>query len=360
MQVILSASDLTKISKQFLCIASTYPAKLVRFPDLDPDVPSDAVMIADFLAAPLDHLHHLKALRDRSGFRMIGLVDLQNRRQVMQVRELGCHELVDRNDSSNTLLGKLRGKLGDYAQPQLDGSVCEQVRVAVTHTCASLNEMTAAALNGTPLPVRKLVESARDIAATIESEGIDAWLSAVQQHHSHTFCHTMMVTGHTIRFSKALGLPEPDQIRLGLGALVHDLGKIKIPLSILDKPGRLTDAERKLVNRHPDHGRQILETSGGMPEDACEIAVSHHEFIDGTGYPKGLKGSQISRSVRIVTICDIYSALTEKRAYKDSYSPRQAFSILNEMDGKLDTKLLRSFRDTVFSNDLGQLRRAAV
>lgn len=359
MQVILSASDLSKISKQFRAIASTYPARLIRFPDLKPGLPPNAVMVADFLAAPPEEMLHLKSVHEKSEFPMIGLVDFQNRRQVMQVRELGCHDLIDRNEHLSTILLKLREKIGDYAVPELDGTVSQQVKAALMDACTSMNETAVAILNNAPLPVQKLVNNARDISAAIESDGIDAWLSAVQQHHSHTFCHTMMVTGHTILFCKALGMPVSDQTRLALGALVHDLGKVRIPLSILDKPGKLTDAERKIVNLHPLHSQEILETCGGVPEDACEIAVSHHEFIDGTGYPDGLKGSQIPKSVRMVTICDIYSALTEKRSYKDSFSPRQAFSIMSEMEGKLDASLLRAFRNTVLRTDLGQLRRAA-
>jgi HD-GYP domain-containing protein (c-di-GMP phosphodiesterase class II) len=323
-------------------------------------LPPDTVVIVDFLAARPADMRALKALNETSECRMIALVDLQNRAQVMQVRELGIYHLIDRNLSIGAILAELRDKLGDYGQPALSDDVSEAMKATIRLTCTSLNELGAAALTGSALPAKALLRSAREIFSAIEAEGIGAWISAVQQHHSHTFCHTMMVTGHTLRFSEIVGLPERDRTLMGFGALVHDLGKIKIPLSILDKPGSLTEEERKLVNLHPAFGKQILQSCGDIPKDIYEIAVSHHEFIDGTGYPVGLKDEEISHRVRMVTICDIYSALTEQRAYKDSYSPRQAFAIMAEMGGKLDRQLLRTFRDSVLGNDLGHLRRTAV
>ncbi|GAB4576553.1 MAG: hypothetical protein Tsb0019_00480 [Roseibium sp.] len=360
MQVILSASDLTKITRQLQGIAAAYPSRLIRLSELGPVLPPNTVVIADFLAARPADMRALKLLNETSECRMTGLVDLENRAQVMQVRELGIFHLIDRKQSINAILAELRSRLGDYGQPELDDDVSDAMKATIRATCATMNELTSAALAGSPLPAGLLQRSSREISSAIAAEGVGAWISAVQQHHSHTFCHTMMVTGHTLQFATVLGLTEHERTSLGFGALVHDLGKVRIPLSILDKPGKLTEEERKLVNLHPAFGKQILLSCGEVPKDVYEVAVSHHEFLDRTGYPVGLRGEQISRPVRIVTLCDIYSALTEKRAYKDSYSPRQAFSIMADMGSKLDQDLLRTFRDSLLGNDLGQLRRSAV
>lgn len=360
MQVLLTIADAKKASRIFFGISSTYPARLVEISGLTPQVPDKTLIVVDFLGATPAHVQHLKALRERTRCAMIGFADLKNRQQVMQAREIGCQDLIERNEPLSAVLLKLRKLLGDYSRPRLAGRCSPEMAKTVTSACANYANLLSAALTGAPLPIGKLESSATDIANRISAEGLNAWLSAVELHHSHTFCHTMMVTGHATHFSKVLGLSAEEQSLLGLSALVHDLGKVKIPLSILDKPGKLTAAERTLVNRHPVYSREILQASTSVPDEVYDIAVSHHEFLDGSGYPEGLSGSQISDHVRIITICDIYSALTEKRSYKDSMSPRQAFAIMTDMKGKLDGLLLRTFRDSLLSDELGQLRRAAV
>jgi len=290
---------------------------------------------------------------------MIGFADLKNRQQVMQAQEIGCLQLLERSEPLESMLSKLRPFLGDYACPDLTGQTSKEMAEAVTSACTTFSQLSTAALTGAPLPFAKLETSSKDIANMIEAEGLNAWLSAVELHHSHTFCHTMMVTGHVTHLARLLDLSQEERSLLGLGALVHDLGKVKVPLSILDKPGKLTDAERQLVNKHPVHSREILQDSTDVPAGAYDIAVKHHEFLDGSGYPDGLRAEQISQLVRITTICDIYSALTEKRAYKDGMSPRQAFAIMSGMKGKLDEQLLRIFRESMLNTEFGQLRRTA-
>lgn len=360
MQIVLTITDAKKASRIFFGISSTYPAKLVEISKLTPQLPSKTVIIADLLGATAADVQHMKNLRERTAYPLIGFADLKNRQQVMQARELGCQDVIDRNEHLGAALVKLRKLLGDYARPNVSGHCSPRMAETVTAACSAYAQMSSAALSSAPLPIAKLGTSANHIANTIEAEGVNAWLSAVELHHSHTFCHTLMVTGHATNFAQMLNLSKEEQSLLGLGGLVHDLGKVKIPLSILDKPGKLSDAERQLINKHPVFSREILKDSTEVPADAYNIAVSHHEFLDGSGYPDGLKGNEISELVRITTICDIYSALTEKRAYKDAMSPRQAFAIMMDMKGKLDDQLLKTFRDAVLSTDLGQLKRTAI
>eukprot|EP00903_Cladosiphon_okamuranus_P002540 g2538.t1 len=344
---------------RLITIVDIYSALTEKRSYKDAVPPSRALAIMGEMEGKLDAglLQKFSKLITRSDFGRIR--HLKNRQQVMQARELGCQDVFDRNEHLGSVLLKLRKLIGDYARPQLTGRCSPRLAETVTSACSAYAQMSSAALTSAPLPLAKLGASANHIANTIEAEGLNAWLSAVELHHSHTFCHTLMVTGHATNFAQLLGLSKEEQSLLGLGGLVHDLGKVKIPLSILDKPGKLSDAERQLVNRHPVFSREILKDSTEVPSEAYDIAVSHHEFLDGSGYPDGLKGNEISNLVRITTICDIYSALTEKRAYKDAMSPRQAFAVMLDMGGKLDSRLLKSFRDAVLSTELGQLKRTA-
>ena len=308
-KVFIAAVNCKQAEAQFSSVSAAYPTKFLPLQKLGTTkFESGNLIIVDFEHLTQNSFLFLKNLKFEKGVKTLGIIDNKNRTEVLQAREIGFYNLADRDVHFSVLLVKLREILGDYSKPTLSGNVSERLEKSVLAASAALSQMSMAVLANAPMPVPKLAKSAKNIAQTIETEGIDNWLSAVQSHHSHTYCHTMMVTGHTISFSKQLGLPETRQYLLGLGALVHDLGKIKIPLSILDKPGRLTQDERTLVNKHPHFGREILKSRKEVPKEVVDIAVWHHEMLDGSGYPDGLSGDKIPKSVRMVTITDIYSA----------------------------------------------------
>lgn len=146
-----------------------------------------------------------------------------------------------------------------------------------------------------------------------------------------------------MQFARTLGFSGADQRRLFEVAHFHDVGKIDVPLSILDKPGALTPEERVIMDRHAIAGYDILARH---PDTSGEIAIGardHHEYLDGTGYPHGSAGKGISDIARIITICDIFAALLERRSYKKPKSAHEAYAILNSLDGKLDTTLVKAF-----------------
>ena len=125
--------------------------------------------------------------------------------------------------------------------------------------------------------------------------------------------------------------------------MLHDVGKAKIPLAILNKPGRLTDEELSVMRTHAAAGYELLRQQGQYGADVLEVVLRHHELLDGSGYPDGLAGPQINDLVRLVTICDIYAALIERRPYKPPMPPARAFNILQEMGQKLEGALVHAF-----------------
>jgi HD-GYP domain-containing protein (c-di-GMP phosphodiesterase class II) len=130
--------------------------------------------------------------------------------------------------------------------------------------------------------------------------------------------------------------------------LLHDVGKAFVPLAILDKPDGLTEEERATVRAHPRRGYEALAVQGGFPAEMLDVVLHHHEFLDGTGYPDGLSGNQISDIVRLTTIVDIYAALVEKRAYRLQFTHARAYAMMEEMGDKLDQHLLHAFRPVAF------------
>jgi putative nucleotidyltransferase with HDIG domain len=135
-----------------------------------------------------------------------------------------------------------------------------------------------------------------------------------------------------VQVGEVLGLPAHRLRALAIGGLLHDIGKLQIPDSILKKPGPLDDAEYALVKRHPDWGDQLARELG-MPERVRRLIRHHHERLDGIGYPDGLASRQLDLDVRILTACDVYDALISKRVYRDAWSPAQALRTLKAEEG---------------------------
>jgi HD-GYP domain-containing protein (c-di-GMP phosphodiesterase class II) len=126
------------------------------------------------------------------------------------------------------------------------------------------------------------------------------------------------VTGVTAAFAQHFGFSRSDQQRMLLGAILHDIGKARMPLAILEKPASLTRDEMAVMSKHPEYGLEALKASPAVNREQLDIVIHHHEYLDGSGYPHGLRGSEISDPVRIVTICDVFGALVERRAYPSS------------------------------------------
>ncbi|WP_417691013.1 HD-GYP domain-containing protein [Roseibium sp.] len=284
------------------------------------------------------------------------LINVFKRQEVVQMKALGIPTFWDRGTSEETIIADIKKQFGSYGMPQLEPSVPEATAKAIEDVCQVYERLSIAYALGKPLPLKAAGNAIESVIGAINMDGLAAWLDAVEGHHSQTICHSLSVMGLVVQFSKMLALTDVERLLLGLGALYHDLGKLKIPLAVLDKPGALTPDERALINMHPKYGEEILEQHPEVPPVVRAMTLNHHEFLDGTGYPNGLSGDAISRPVRLLTICDIFSALSEKRSYKEPMSPRQAFGILWEMGDKLDRSLLSAFKDLILSVDVGAVK----
>jgi putative nucleotidyltransferase with HDIG domain len=195
---------------------------------------------------------------------------------------------------------------------------------------------------GKSLEPSLIATGAAYIENALRETDVRAWLEVVWQFDDVTHQHCLLVAGLAAGFAQYLGMSRCDCERLTQAALLHDVGKSRIPLVILNKPGRLDEAERAVVQEHPAIGYELLQ-GYGYPPDLLAVVRSHHEFLDGSGYPDKLHGRAIPDLVRLVTICDIYGALIERRSYKRPMAPGEAFAALAGMDGKLDRDLVRAF-----------------
>jgi len=204
-------------------------------------------------------------------------------------------------------------------------------------------EMFDSAALGGALDLGGLDRGTETVLAAVTEAGISAWLAELWRHDAGVYEHTLSVAGYCAAFGARIGLGKTDLTRLARAALLHDIGKSRIPKAILDKPGRLDANEEKLMRRHPEIGAGLLEGQGGFDPEVIDVVMHHHERLDGTGYPHRLQGRQIRDLVRIVSICDVFSALTERRSYREPATPAEALAIMVETRGHLDGDLLSAF-----------------
>ena len=194
-----------------------------------------------------------------------------------------------------------------------------------------------------PIDMKAVDGGIDPVLDAIHDGGLSRWLDEVWAYDDVTFQHCLLVSGTVAAFAQSLGLSQPDRQLLTRAALVHDVGKSRIPHAILNKPGRLDDDERAVMQTHAPIGHEILSASGGCDPVTLAVTRHHHEMLDGSGYPDGLSAAEIGDPVRLLTICDIYAALIERRPYKKPMATRDALSILAAMDGKLEGGLVQAF-----------------
>ncbi len=223
----------------------------------------------------------------------------------------------------------------------------ETKRKALKKSLISFEKCFECARLGEPLPMDDVHVSCQHIRESAQLGGLDSWIDALDDHHNYSYRHSMFVCGTLAYFVHAIGIGGADLERLTIGGLLHDVGKSLVPLEILDKPGKLGHREWKIMRKHPEHSREVLLREQGLDPDAIAMAVQHHERLDGTGYPDGLAGAQINDYVRLTAISDVYSALIDKRSYKEAMTNEGALDLMSKFRGHLDTDLLRSFRSFV-------------
>ena len=183
-------------------------------------------------------------------------------------------------------------------------------------------------------------------------------MARLKNHDDYTYLHSMAVCGLMISLGKKLGLDEDQQRRVGMGGLLHDVGKAAVPLEILNKPGRLTPEEMAIMRQHPIVGAQML-MEADADEDLLDITLHHHEKMDGSGYPHGLKGGEITLYSRMAAVCDVYDAVTSDRPYRKGWTPAEAMHKMLSWHGHFDSKLLQAFVRSIGIYPVGSLVRLA-
>lgn len=172
-------------------------------------------------------------------------------------------------------------------------------------------------------------------------------LTRIREKDEYTLMHSISVSSLVLAFCGSCRISYDTTINLAMGSLFHDIGKTRIPNSILNKPGKLNQSEFAVMKRHAEYSAKVLAETSELPPEAHDIALHHHERYDGTGYPHGLKGDDIEFGSRIASICDVYDAITSTRCYKNGIDRVQGLRKLYEwsshyFDKELTYNFIRS------------------
>lgn len=263
-------------------------------------------------------------------------------RSLSAARGLGARLCLPSDTPPETVADALRAQFP--ASPRPGGAMIVQAADRAGAVISGL--LDAARASGTIDPA--LVDGGLDpILSAVGESGLGAWLDTVRSYDDATYQHCLLVAGLAATFAIDLGFSERDRQRLVRAALVHDVGKARIPLAILNKAGPLDTGELAVMRDHAALGHAILIKAGGFDDTLLSVVRHHHEALDGSGYPDGLAGCQIGDLVRLITVCDIYAALVERRPYRAPMPADRAIQVLYAMEGKLDMDLVKAFERAV-------------
>jgi len=180
-------------------------------------------------------------------------------------------------------------------------------------------------------------------------------LARLKTKDDYTYMHSVAVCALMVSLAKQRGMDEAQSREAGLAGLLHDVGKMMMPLDVLNKPGQLTDAEFNVIRSHPLRGYQMLKEGGAVPASALDVCLHHHEKMDGTGYPQKLKGEEISVLARMGAVCDVYDAITSTRPYKSAWDPAGSIQRMAQWTGQFDPVIFKAFVKCVGIYPVGSL-----
>jgi putative nucleotidyltransferase with HDIG domain len=224
-------------------------------------------------------------------------------------------------------------------------TLAPQYSESLKRTVENFNNISDLIDRGEPLAYQDVTTACAPLVDAVSNHDFKVILDNVKGHDNYSYVHSLRVATLLSLFGHTIGLKGEDMNLLASGGLVHDIGKMKIPHEVLNKPGRLDDEELKVMRSHVPKSVDYLKLCDTLPKGVITIAEQHHEKLDGSGYPRGLKGGQLNELARMAAIVDIFSALTDRRVYKEPMAPEEALALMTDrMAGDIDQQLLTLFK----------------
>lgn len=212
---------------------------------------------------------------------------------------------------------------------------------------------------GRKINVETLWPLVSSITASVERHsGAIMGVTRIKERHEYTYMHSVAVCGLMINLARHMKLDPTLHHAIGMAGLLHDIGKARVPPSLLDKPGALTPDEMAVMHKHCEFGHDMLiNNDEKLPDIVLDVVLHHHERLDGSGYPDAKAGSNVSQYARMTAICDTYDALTSDRPYKEAWSPAEAIEWMVEQTNLLDQEILSVFSGMIGIFPVGSMVR---
>lgn len=240
----------------------------------------------------------------------------------------------------------------DFFQEDFDDSISVETRTESKNLIHRIMESSAANLDSEYILIKRYVSLIID--QLLDKKDILLNLNQIRKADDYTFEHSVSVCIYSLIIGISIGYSEDELLELGIGAVLHDIGKLKIPDYILKKPSQLTDNEFFLIKDHTIYGYEILSSCESISKRSAEIALYHHERVDGSGYPHHVSISDIPEYARVVAIADVFDALTSDRVYRGKLGPKDVVEYMTSREiNHFDSKMLDIFLKFVILYPVG-------
>ncbi len=231
---------------------------------------------------------------------------------------------------------------------------------AINQVAAALTELNQAEGKGSfrkMLMVKKELSLVLDdiVSQLLANPNLTVNLSDIRSADNYTFSHSVNVAILAIMTAISMGRKKKELHNIGLGVFLHDLGKVMIPLALLNKPASLDEQEMEEMKRHPQYGYDLIKSKDTFSYPSLAIICNHHERIDGSGYPQGLTGNDLDPYSTICAVTDVYDALTSDRPYRSGVAPHKAMEILESESAGYDLQVLQAFYRHIAAYPIGTI-----
>ena len=301
---------------------------------------------------------------------------LTDEKDLQEIKRSGIKELWIDPEKGTDLAVAIPGKSAEEVEHETDAllleadnsiaqdkaSLEEEVQTAAK-LCARAKEAVIEMFSDARMGRAIKVEQARALVEDISDSVLRQphaliSLARLKTADEYTYMHSVAVCALMIALARHLNMSEDMVREAGFAGLFHDIGKVNIPLTVLNKPGKLTEHEFAIVKSHPEVGAKILIESYEVSPLVLDVCLHHHEKVDGTGYPYGLKGDTISLFAKMGAVCDVYDAITSNRPYKKGWAPADSIRKMAEWSkGHFDEAVFQAFVKTVGIYPTGSLVR---
>jgi putative nucleotidyltransferase with HDIG domain len=312
-----------------------------------------AVLLIDENVPPSGGTYLIERLRRLAPLAAIPIIFITASQRQFSAQDslrLGVNATLVRPYRRSALLETVGAVMNRVIETRWEG-LPETQRASLQKTMEMYNGVSNFIANGEAVTYPQLTAACSPLIEVVRRHEVNSLLSSVKGHDDYSYTHSLRVATLLAMFGHTIGLDDDELMVLATGGLLHDIGKMSIPQKLLNKPGMLVGGELELMRSHVTKTVDYLQACPNLPKGIVTIAGQHHERLDGSGYPHGLVGSQLGNLARMVSIIDVFSALTDLRCYKPAVPAEKALTVMAEdMTAYLDQGLLAKFRDMLLTS----------